>query len=85
MSTDKVKKPLSETKRKANNNYLNKLDDIKVRVPKGYRDIINSYATSKGTTTNQLIITLVNESMERDNFEGHIPTGISSINNKTEQ
>lgn len=69
----------SEGKRASNDRYLEKLEDIKIRVPKGYREIINEYAKNKGTNTNQLVITLVNEAMQRDGIGKQIPNGISSI------
>ena len=39
--------------------YMEKLQDIKVRVPKEYYDKIKSYAESKGLSINKLVISLL--------------------------
>ena len=39
--------------------YMEKLQDIKVRVPKEYYDKIKSYADSKGLSINKLVISLL--------------------------
>lgn len=44
------------------NNY----DEIKLRVPKGQRDIIRAYAKAKGETVNALLNRLVDEAMQQD-------------------
>ena len=41
------------------NTYMEKLQDIKVRVPKEYYQTIKNYADSKGTSVNKLIISLL--------------------------
>lgn len=48
--------------------YMNKLDDIKIRVPKGHREIYKQYAASKNTSLNTLIIQLLNKDMESNGF-----------------
>lgn len=45
------------------NNY----DDIKVRTPKGKRDIIQAHAEAMGESTNAFIIRAINEAITRDN------------------
>ena len=40
-------------------------DDIKIRVPKGQREVIKAYAESKGKSLNQLIIELLDVEMNR--------------------
>jgi len=82
MLNDETIKPelkTPENKRVSNDRYLEKLEDIKIRVPKGYRKIIADYATYKKTNTNQLVITLVNEAMQHDGINTQIPNGISSV------
>lgn len=45
------------------NNY----DDIKVRTPKGKRDVIQAHAEALGESTNAFINRAIDEAMERDN------------------
>ncbi len=49
----------TEEQKDAQNAYMEKLQDIKVRVPKEYFDKIKSYATKKGLSINKLIISLL--------------------------
>lgn len=51
---------------KANAKYREKLDDIKVRVPKGKREVYKAYAESKGKSLNALIIELLEKDMQED-------------------
>ena len=43
--------------------YMEKLQDIKVRVPKEYYDKIKSYADSKGLSINKLVISLLEKEL----------------------
>ena len=54
---------VSDSQRKATNKYLDKFDDIKIRVPKGKREEYKSYASSKGMSLNNLIIDLIEKDM----------------------
>lgn len=54
---------VSDAQKKATNKYLEKFEDIKIRVPKGSRDIYKNYAVSKGTSLNNLIIELLEKDM----------------------
>ncbi|MFA9423383.1 MAG: hypothetical protein ACERLG_07380 [Sedimentibacter sp.] len=69
---------MKESKRITNDRYLEKLEDIKVRVPKGYRDTIKEYAKTKEMNTNQLVIYLINDAMKKDGLETSIPFGIKN-------
>lgn len=55
-----------EQRKKANETYLAKLDEIKVRVPKGEKDLIRGYAESMGESVNGFIQRAIKEAMERD-------------------
>lgn len=44
------------------NNY----DDIKVRVPKGQRQLIQEHAEKQGESTNAFINRAINEAMKKD-------------------
>lgn len=69
----------SEKKLEINQNYLNQLEDIKIRVPKGFREKIKRYAVSQGVSVNQLVIKLIQEDAERNNYELDIPTGMKEL------
>ena len=54
----------SEAQKKATAKYMkNKLDDIKVRVPKGKREVYKAHAERKGKSLNALIIELLEKDM----------------------
>lgn len=50
-----------------NKRYLaNKVDEIKVRVPKGDKDVIQAHAQACGESVNGFINRAINHEMERD-------------------
>lgn len=58
--------PRTDKQKDSQDAYMEKLQDIKVRVPKEYYDKIKSYAESKGLSINKLVISLLeNEIGER--------------------
>lgn len=57
---------ISESEKKAIAKYHAKLDEIKVRVPKGQREKYKEYAKSKGKSLNVLIIELIEKDMKQD-------------------
>lgn len=58
---------ITESQKQANKKYHQKLDDIKVRVPKGEREVISAHAESQGESLNAFIRRAIAEAMERDN------------------
>ena len=56
----------TEGQRKAIAKYLEKFDDIKIRVPKGTREKYKAFAESQGKSLNALIVELLEEKMSRD-------------------
>lgn len=55
----------TEAQNKSTQKYIKKAyDDIKVRVPKGKREIYKTYAESQGKSLNQLIIELLDKNMD---------------------
>lgn len=56
----------TEGQRRAIAKYQAKLDEIKVRVPKGKREIYKSFAESQGKSLNALIVELLDREMSRD-------------------
>jgi predicted HicB family RNase H-like nuclease len=57
----------SEAQKKATAKYMkNKLDDIKVRVPKGKREVYKAHAERQGKSLNALIIELLEKDMQEE-------------------
>lgn len=53
-----------------NKRYLEKLDEIKVRVPKGRKAEIQHHAASQGESTNGFITRAIDEAIRRDEQQG---------------
>lgn len=58
----------SDAQLKSNAKHHQKLDDIKIRVPKGTREKYKAHAESKGYSLNALVVKLI----EKDMNEGVI-------------
>ena len=52
-----------------NKKYLQTLDEIKVRVPKGRKAELQAHAEEQGESLNGFIVRAVDETIERDNNE----------------
>ena len=59
--------PISEARKRANGRYLESLDEIKVRVPKGRKAELQAHAEQQGESLNGFIVRAVDETIERDN------------------
>lgn len=57
---------VSDSQKRASKKYIQKLDDIKLRVPKGQKDIIQAHAAAQGESTNAFIFRAIQEQMKRD-------------------
>ena len=57
---------LSKAQAVANKKYHDKFDDIKVRVPKGERQVWQDHAAGQNESLNGFIMRAVSETMERD-------------------
>lgn len=58
---------ISEARRRANEKYNAKAyDEIKVRVNKGHKEIIQAHAEAQGESVNSFIGRAISETMERD-------------------
>lgn len=55
------KKYYTKTRAKCNAEYLQKLDEIKIRVPKGNKDRFKSAAKAAGKSMNQFIIDCIED------------------------
>lgn len=71
----------NDKKKATNDKYLQQLEDIKIRVPKGYREVIKSLAKEEGYDgVNPFFISLVNDVLRKKNQE-EIPMGIKELKN----
>ena len=59
--------PVSEAQKKASAKYLEKLDEIRIRMPKGKKDAIQAHAGIHSESVNGFINRAIQETMERDN------------------
>ena len=57
-------------KKKQSIKYLEKLDEIRIRMPKGKKDDIKAAASTAGESMNQYIVSAIDQRMERDEQEG---------------
>lgn len=55
-----------EQRKDAIKKYLDKLDEIKLRLPKGEKEKIRAHADSRGESVNAFIARAISETMERD-------------------
>lgn len=66
----------------SNDKYLQQLEDIKLRVPKGYRKVIQDLAEEEGFKgVNPFVINLVNKVLKNKGMD-EIPTGIRESKQK---
>ena len=66
MSLAEMEKKVSEAQRKATDKYLEKFDEMRVRVPKGQKDIVKAHAERRGESLNAFINRAITETMDRD-------------------
>lgn len=57
---------VSEAQKKASVKYLEKLDEIRIRMPKGKKELIKAHADAQGESVNAYINTAIDQRMERD-------------------
>jgi len=58
----------TEARRKASAKYLSeKVEDIRIRVPKGQKAVIKAHAEKLDESMNQFVTRAITETMERDN------------------
>lgn len=59
-------KKVSAAQRKATDKYLEKFDEMRVRVPAGKKAVFKAHADSQNESLNSFIIRSMMETMERD-------------------
>lgn len=59
-------KKVSEAQRKATDRYLEKFDEMRIRVPRGRKAEIKDHAGLHGESLNSFIVRAIDETMERD-------------------
>lgn len=57
---------ISEARKRANQAYIDKQDELKIRVPKGRKAEIQAHAEAMGESLNAFVGRAINETMERD-------------------
>ena len=62
-----TEKKVSAAQRKATDKYLEKFDEMRVRVPAGQKAVIKAHAEAHSESLNSFIIRAMVETMERDN------------------
>lgn len=59
--------PASKAQQRAVNKYMKEnYDEIKIRIPKGKKELIKAHAAAQGESVNGFINRAVDETMERD-------------------
>lgn len=56
----------SKAKLEANKRYLDKQDEIRIRIPKGEKERIKNHAAEQGESMNFFIIRAINETIQKD-------------------
>lgn len=58
---------VSKAQQRAVNKYVkNNYDEVKLRMPKGKKDVIQVHAAQQGESVNAYIIRAIDEAMQRD-------------------
>lgn len=57
--------PISEARKRANENYLKTQDEIRIRIPKGQKAEIQAYAKAQGKSLNAYIVELIRADMDK--------------------
>ena len=59
--------PVSAAQKKASAKYLENLDEVRIRMPKGKKATIQAHAEAHSESVNGFINRAIQETMERDN------------------
>lgn len=61
--------PISEARRKANDKWREKFEEVRFRVPKGQKAVIQAHADGREESVNRFLNRAVKEAIERDQKE----------------
>ena len=64
-----------EQRKEANKRYLEKQDELKIRLPKGQKQAVEAHAKAKGESVNGLVNALLREVMGLSEDEWKSPKG----------
>ena len=64
-----------EQRKEANKRYLEKQDELKIRLPKGQKQAVEAHAKAKGESVNGLVNALLREDMGLSEDEWKSPKG----------
>ncbi len=67
---------VSAAQKKASEKYLEKLDEVRIRMKKGRRDVIKAHADARGESVNGFINRAIDETMQRDGQETQPPVSL---------
>lgn len=60
---------ISDARRRANDKWRDKFDEMRFRVPRGKKEIIAAYAAAQGESVNAFINRLIDEEMAKAETE----------------
>lgn len=60
---------ISDARRRANDKWRDKFDEVRFRVPKGKKDLIKEHADKRGESVNAFLNRALDETVARDNDE----------------
>ncbi len=65
--SDEKKGRYTEAQKKAIQKYLREtVEEFKIRVPKGRKDVIKNHASTQGESLNQFVIRAIDETIQHD-------------------
>lgn len=80
--------PVSDAQKKASVRYLEKLDEVRIRMPKGKKATIQFHAEAQGQSVNAYINEAIDEKMSREAVEScisYVEAGVVSLPSETEK
>ena len=62
--------PMTEAQRRAREKWLEKIEEVKFRVPKEKKELIRTHAAQQGESVNAFLNRAVDETIKRDKENG---------------
>ena len=57
---------ITEARKRTNQKYHQKFDEVRIRVPKGEKDIISTHAAEQGESVNTFVRRAISETIAKD-------------------